>query len=1237
MEQKQESGRTAPEAVAIVGIGCHLPGDISSVEGLLAALREGRDCVTEVPSDRWDVNAYYDPDALTPGKTYVRHGGFVRDIDRFDAGFFGIADAEASRMDPQQRMALQTVWHAVENAGQSAEELLRSKTGVFLAMMNTNGYSQLKGAIEGTDGVTGYDAVGDAMSITAGRISHFLGLEGPCLALDTACSGSMVAAHLACRSILLGECDAAIVVGVSAMLHPGIHIAFSKLGLMSRKGHCAAFDETADGYIRGEGCVAVLLRRQSLAIARRDHVFASIVASAINQDGRTPAITAPNGASQEKVIRMALRRMGGSPDDIGYVEAHGTGTPVGDPIEMRGLVNVYGPGRSTPLLVGSVKSNFGHLEAGAGLLGIVKAALSLDEEQIFPSLHFHRLNPNVDLGDAPIRVAAQMSAWPRGERSRLAGVNSFGYSGTNAHAILREAEPRSNGHASSVRPCEMVVLSAKSAESLRQMADIWTSYLTQDAAPRLPDIAYTAALGRTHLRHRLAIVGADKADIAQKLMSWRDGRPAAGLTAGQASSRRKLKTAFVFTGHGAQYAQMGRQLFEMEPQFRAAIEQIATLVDSELGLPLHDVLFGSASAELLNDPRYAAPALFALQYALAGLLNSWGIEPDYVIGYDVGEIAAGCAAGMLDLETAVRLVLGHDASVRVSPARIPVVSSVTGEVLGGEGVSDYWRLLRQPPSFFRKGIGTIIQAGCTLLVEVGPHPALSPDIAAAFDMSKTRVVPTLERSGQAVANLLATLGASYAMGAPVRLDRLFATSSYERVSLPLYPFRPERHWVYGELSAEGTVELHPVLRNPANVGSQRETEEGAFTSAESELGNEVPETPSLYDVEWQPRELGERDSLDGSGSWLILTDHNGVGRAVAARLEARGEACVVTPPAELSRDEFRQLLQDSFGGTAPRGVIHLWGLDAASPSIDAVQELGCGSALCLVQAMVQMDWTAPPRLWLVTRNAQPVGELVEAVNPAQAPLWGLGKVIAIEHPELRCTKVDLSPAADSVEIQALVQELAADDLEDQIAWRNGVRHVARLVRREEGAAEESVPLDQPFRLEIPKPGILDHLTRRAAVRQAPGPGQVEIQVLAAGLNFNDVLKAMGMYPGLEGSTPLGSECSGTVVAVGSDVEGLAVGDTVVALAPLSLGSFVTAAAPLVWRKPPFLSLEEAATVPVAFLTAQYALRQLGQLSEGDRVLIHAASGGVGLAAVQIAQQVGAEISPRRAARKSAPS
>ena len=825
---------------------------------------------------------------------------------------------------------LQTVWHALENAGQSPEELAGSDTGVFLAMMNTNGYSQLKGTAEGIQGITGYDGIGDAMSIAAGRISHFLGLEGPCFALDTACSGSLVALHLARQSILAGDCDTAIVAGVSAILHPGVHIAFSKVGLMSRAGRCAAFDEAADGYIRGEGCMAVVLRRQSLAIARGDHILASIVGTAVNQDGRTPALTAPNGQTQEAVMRLTLSHTDVVPDEIGYLEAHGTGTPVGDPIEMTALANVYGRGRSSqePLFVGSAKSNFGHIESGAGLLGLVKAALSLDREVIFPSLHFHRLNSNIHLGDAPIQVPTTTVPWPRNGRRRMAGVNSFGYSGTNAHAVLQEAPVPEVGDARAAdRPCEMLVLSARSAASLQELTGLWTDLLDQAGATSLRDLAFTAATGRTHLRHRLAVVGRGKTEVREKLRSWREGRTPSGLVTGQTTAARNRKTAFVFTGQGAQYPQMGRQLYQMEPPFTAAIDRCAALMDAGLGVTLQDVLFGPSSADLLNDTRYVQPALFAIEYALAELLVHWGIEPDCVIGHSVGEIVAACVAGVLDLEDAVRFVVARGrlmgqlprggkmlaveapyeqalewlrgreadvsvaavngprsvvlsgraaavdavaqlasaagirtkelevshafhsplmepileelsavaASLRIRPAKIPIVSNVTGDFHNGDVPPGYWSAHVRQPVLFHRGVHRLIEAGCSVLIEVGPQPALSASISAAFDGTDARCVPTLRRDRQDLAHLFETLASLHVTGCPVRLERLFESSDYRRVPLPLYPFRRDRHWLYAQLPVEKRVELkrdlHPLLGQAVSVSSRRAVFEATLSAS----------------------------------------------------------------------------------------------------------------------------------------------------------------------------------------------------------------------------------------------------------------------------------------------------------------------------------------------------------------------------------------------------------------------
>ncbi|HEY0431411.1 MAG TPA: polyketide synthase, partial [Pyrinomonadaceae bacterium] len=438
---KALADQNGAEPIAVIGIGCRFPGGVDGPDGLWQLLRDGGDAVKEIPADRWDIDEYYDPNPATPGKMNTRWGGFIDNVDRFDASFFGISPREASSMDPQQRLLLEVSWDALEDAGQAGKKLAGSPTGVFIGICR-NDYGQLHGVMENPSLIDAYFGTGNASSFAAGRLSYLLGLNGPSLAVDTACSSSLVAVHLACQSLHSDECRMAIAGGVNLILSPVVNIYLSQLRTFAPDGRCKAFDDKADGYVRGEGCGVVVLKKLSDALADDDHILAVIRGSAINQDGRSAGMTAPNGPAQEAVIRKALANAGVDPLAVDFVEAHGTGTSLGDPIEMRAIGEVLGKGREKdkPLIVASVKSNLGHLEAAAGIAGLIKLVLATQHGEIPRQLHFNEPSSYIPWRDLPVAVPTNRLPWKHHNKLRLGSVSSFGFSGTNAHVLVEEYE-----------------------------------------------------------------------------------------------------------------------------------------------------------------------------------------------------------------------------------------------------------------------------------------------------------------------------------------------------------------------------------------------------------------------------------------------------------------------------------------------------------------------------------------------------------------------------------------------------------------------------------------------------------------------------------------------------------------------------------------------------------------------------------------------------------------------------
>lgn len=637
------------EQLAVIGISARLPGGVRDADSFWRMMMQATDTISEVAPDRWAVDDFYDPDPDTPGRMPFRYGAFLDDAAFFDPYFFGISPREAARMDPQQRIFLEVAWQALEDAGQTRDGLRGTKTGVFVAANQTD---YLKLQLDDPNDIDLYTAVGGATCIIPNRLSYLLDLRGPSVTIDSACSSSLVAVHLAGQSLRTGESDLVVVGGVNMIFSPTMGIAHSKGLPLAPDGRCKTFDARADGYARGEGVGVIVLKRLSDAVAAGDSIWAVIRGSAVNQDGLTNGLTAPNGRSQVAVLRQAIATARVEPSQVTMLEAHGTGTSLGDPIEVEALTEVYGDAAADRCALGSVKTNIGHLEAAAGMAGLIKVALSIHHRSIPPTLHQETLNPHLTLDGSRLFIPAQPQSWDVPDERRCGAVSAFGAGGTNAHVILGPAPAVESRDSAGAGPF-LLPITAATAAALAPMATAYRDRLDNDS---FADIVHSATTRRTQHEHRVVVVARSGEQAASRLTEWLDGGAPAGVRTGRASGRTARGTVFVFPGQGAQRAGMGRELMRDCAVFRDAVRECDDAMRRWLGHSVVDVIHGMADTDPLEGIDLIQPALFAIAVGLAARCRSFGVEPDAVVGHSMGEVAASYVAGALSLDDATRII-----------------------------------------------------------------------------------------------------------------------------------------------------------------------------------------------------------------------------------------------------------------------------------------------------------------------------------------------------------------------------------------------------------------------------------------------------------------------------------------------------------------------------------------------------------------------------------------------------
>jgi acyl transferase domain-containing protein len=678
------------EPIAIIGLSGRFPTGADRADDLTGfwnLLVEGSHAVGPIPADRWNGDTHYDAAIGAAGKSRCRHASFLKDVRGFDSRFFRISAHEADRMDPQHRQLLEVTWEALESAGHAPDRLIGSRTGIYVGIGSTD-YAHGIIAQGDLNLIDGHYGSGNAICFAAGRLANILGTRGAAVTLDTACSSSLVALHQACSSLRSSECDLAIVGSSHLMLVPGGFTYLSQVGALAPDGRSKAFDESANGFGRGEGSIVIVLKRLSDAMRERDTVLAVVRGSAVNQAGASGGLTVPSSAAQAAVITAALNNAAIEPSQVDYIETHGTGTILGDPIELTALGNVFASSRDRPLLIGSVKNNVGHLEAAAGLCGLAKVVLALNAEIIPPHIGVTELNPHFDWTSAPLEIPSQCRPWSKRERSRIAGVSSFGMSGTNAHVVIEEAPTDPRSKRSAMPPPALFCLSAFSDKALESLCAVSAMHVLEASDESLEDLCFTNNTGRATHSHRLMTVSSDRQSLVSALNAAAAGEP--GRSSRRGTVTEAPRVAFLITGQGAAFAGMARQLYEVHPVFRQSLDRCAEILGPHLDRPLTEILFPAAGeADSLRMTGYAQPALAAVAWSLAELWRSLGVVPAAVLGHSLGEYVAAAIAGMVDIEDLLPFISARARLMQSLPPNGMMVSVSAGSADVEAAISPY--------------------------------------------------------------------------------------------------------------------------------------------------------------------------------------------------------------------------------------------------------------------------------------------------------------------------------------------------------------------------------------------------------------------------------------------------------------------------------------------------------------------------------------------------------------------